>query len=62
MTILEVKRKKNEAELQINKILQTLCDEINCDINFSFNSYSLVITSDAIHNKQIFNCAIEVKI
>ena len=37
MTIEEIKTKKQEARLQINKILQTLADETDCHVDFIFN-------------------------
>ena len=62
MTVNEIKAKKKEAELQINKILQNLADKTNCDVDCTFSSYGMIITSNELHNKQIFDCRIEVKI
>lgn len=37
MTVNEILAKKQEASLQINKILQTLADETDCYVDFIFN-------------------------
>jgi len=63
MTAGEIKEKKKESELQINKILQTLADETGChvglDVNYE-NAYSIV--GNTKYTKQLFNCKIDVKL
>ena len=63
MTINEIKLKKKESELQINKILQTLADETDCHVDFIFNYEDVYSSSNNIkYKKQLFTCKIEVKI
>ena len=63
MTVEEIKLNKQEAKLQINKILQTLADETDCHVNFIFNYEDVYSSSNNIkYKKQLFTCKIEVKI
>ena len=63
MTVEEIKLNKQEAKLQINKILQTLADVTDCHVNFIFNYEDVYSSSNnSKYKKQLFNCRIEVKI